>query len=75
MDKSLLTFHQNTDLKDNVHAYLIKYLEKVAIEKVFNKEDVSAIADAKEVIDRAFENLDILFAPKNKKREFVNEAR
>jgi hypothetical protein len=50
-------------------------LEKVAIEKVFNKEDVSAIADAKEVIDRAFENLDILFAPKNKKREFVNEAR
>ena len=62
-------------MKNNVHNYLVEYLSGEAFKKVFNKEDVSAIAEAKEVIDKAFENLDILFSKKTTGREQKNEAR
>lgn len=75
MDKSLKTFHYNKDLEDNVKAYLIDFLEKEAIKKVFDKEDVSGFADAKDVIDKAFDNLDILFPKKLALKEIINEAK
>lgn len=43
------------------------HLEKLAIEKVFAKEDTNGIADAKETIDNAFKQLDIDFNPKPNK--------
>ena len=64
---SLQEFHENKDLKNNVHNYLIEYLEGLAIERVFNKEDTTGIADAREVIDKAFEHLDVLFDSKPEK--------
>jgi len=73
--KSLQRFYNDKDTKDNVHNYLIDYLEKEAIRRVFDREDVSAVADAKEVIDKAFDNLEVLFDPKVGKTEQINEAR
>lgn len=75
MSKSLLEFYQNKDLKENVHAYLVEFLEKEAVKKVFDREDVSAVAEAKEMIDKAFENMDVLFAVKKEPKEQVNESR
>ena len=75
MSKSLQEFHTNIDMQNNVQSYLIDFLIKIAVEKVFNKEDVSSIAEAKEVIDLAFENLDILFPPIVKEKKIINEAR
>lgn len=73
--KSLLSFYNDKDTKDNVHNYLIDYLEKEAISRVFDREDVSAVADAKEIIDKAFDNLETLFKSKVEKKEPINEAR
>ena len=73
--KSLQEFYNDKATKENVHLYLIEFLESEAVRKVFNKEDVSAIAEARDVIDRAFENLDDLFQSKVKKKEQINESR
>lgn len=73
--KSLLEFWQDKDTKNNVKNYLIEYLEKEAVKKVFSREDVSAISEAKEVIDKAFDNMDLMFEPKKQKEDVTNPAR
>lgn len=73
--KSLQEFYQDKHTRENVHSYLIDFLKEEAIRKVFDKEDVSAVAEAKEMIDRAFENMDIIFKPKLETKEQINEAR
>lgn len=75
MDKSLQSFYNDHDTRDNVHAYLVEFLEQEAIKKVFAKEDVSVVAEAKEMIDKAFTNMELLFESKVKKKESINEAR
>jgi len=59
------------DLKD----YFEKVLREKAIDKVFAKEDTSAVAEAKEIIDQAFENIEVQFAPKVEGKKPINEAR
>jgi hypothetical protein len=73
--KSLQTFYQDSDTKENVKNYLISFLEEEALKKVFAKEDVSGIADARECIEKAFYNLEVLFGEKPKAKEQINEAR
>lgn len=74
-DKSLKAFWNDKETKENVYNYLVQYLEKVALEKVFNKQDAIAVGEAMEIITKAFENLDYLFSSKVKEKEQINEAR
>lgn len=62
-------------MRNDVKTYLIDFLKVQAIEKAFAKEDVSGIADAKEVLDRAFDNLEVLFASKSEVKAQVNQGR
>lgn len=73
--KSLKEFYNDTETKDNVHAYLVEFLKQETIRKVFNKEDATALGEAKEIIDKAFENMDYLFGAKVAKKEPINQAR
>jgi len=73
--KSLLAFYNDKDQKENVYNYLIEELEKEALKRVFAKEDVTAVADAKEIIDEAFENLEVLFNKKVETKDKPNQAR
>lgn len=73
--KSLLEFYQDTETRNNVQNYLIDYLKEEALRKLFDKEDVSAVAEAKEMIDKAFENMDVIFQTKLPAKEKPNEAR
>jgi len=73
--KPLYEFYKDTATKENVLHYLVQFLEEEAVKKVFNKEDVSAVAEAKEVIDKAFDNMDYIFGAKVAKKEQTNEAR
>lgn len=70
----LRNFYMDEELRNEVQNYLNTYLKEKAIEKVFNREDTSAIAEAKEMIDGAFENLSVLF-PKKAKKTLGDEAR
>lgn len=72
---NLQDFYLNEALRNEVKTYLIDFLKVQAIEKAFAKEDVSGVAEAKECIDKAFENLEVLFASKSEGKEIKNEAR
>jgi hypothetical protein len=39
------------------------------------REDAVALADATELLEKAFDNMDLLFNPKPKKKEQINVAR
>ncbi|MDD4988443.1 MAG: hypothetical protein PHS68_06085 [Candidatus Izemoplasmatales bacterium] len=73
--KSLQQFFLETDTRDNVKNYLIEFLEREAVRKVFTKEDISGLADARDCIEKAFYNLEVLFGEKPKTKEAINEAR
>lgn len=73
--KSLVEFWSDKDTKNNVHKYLIEYLEQEAIKKVFAREDVTAVADAREIIDHAFDHMDVMFESKPKENLSINQSR
>jgi len=73
--KSIQQFYRDVETRDNVKNYLIEYLKEEAVKKVFAKEDVSAVAEAKEMIEKAFENMSLLFDKKVEKKEIINQAR
>jgi len=75
MPSSLKDFYLNENMRNEVQTYLIDFLKVQAIEKTFNREPTLDIAEAKEVIDKAFSNLEILFASKSEVKEITNEAR
>lgn len=78
MAKSLREFYNDTETKDNVYNYLIEQLEKEALRMLFagtSDDNAYQVAEAKKVIDKAWENMDNLFSPKEKKKEIENEAR
>ena len=75
MPSSLKDFYLNEVMRNDVKTYLIDFLKVQAIEKAFAKEDTSAVAEAKEVLDKAFENLEIMFSHKTVTKEVFNEAR
>lgn len=72
---TLKDFYLNEAMRDEVYLYLMKQLQDEAIRKVFNREDVSAVAEAKEIIDKAFESLEIMFPKRSNEKPIVNEAR
>lgn len=54
-DKELLK-----DLREYLHAYVREH----GVDKLLAREDASGVADADEIITKAFDNLDVQFAPK-----------
>lgn len=72
--KSLEEFYKS-GTKEVVYEFLIECLKSEAVRKAFEKEDTSAIAEAKDVIDKAFYEMDLLFSPKAKEKEIINESR
>lgn len=63
----------NSPMRDDVRAFIMDVLKEETQKKVFARLDVSGIADAKEILDKAFQLMAVEFEPK-KKQEHVNEA-
>lgn len=51
-------FYRDSALRETVKKFFIDTLADMAVEKTFNGESVSGIKDAKELIEKAFENLE-----------------
>lgn len=73
-DTKIKEFYLDKEMMADVHEYLVQFLRETAIDKVFSRKDVSAIAEANEIIDEAFAKLDEIFGSKPKKK-IINEAR
>lgn len=75
MPNSLKDFYLNEVMRTDVKTYLYDFLKIQAVDKAFKREDTGSIAEAKEIIDKAFEELELLFSPKVTEKEVKNEAR
>ena len=73
--KSLQSFNLDKDTKENVRQYLSQFFKDEAVRKLMNREDAVALADATELLDKAFENLDVIFNSKVDKKEQINQSR
>ena len=72
--RSLQEFYNDKETSDNVKNYLVQTLEEIAVKRVFAKEGTEGLADAKEVIETAFANMEMMFAKKVDPK-VINEAR
>lgn len=73
--KSLTEFYTDTDTKNNVKEYLLQFYKDEAVRMMMNRENTVALADAIELLNKAFDNMDIMFSPKSVEKKVINEAR
>ncbi len=75
MSQLLRTFFNDEHTREEVHAYLIDFLKEEGVRKLFDREETAGVAEAKEMVDKAFDNLAVLFASKPVNKKINNEAR
>ena len=75
MSNLILQFNGDITTKEAVMEYITDFIAKEGIRRMFAKEDVSHIADAKILLDGAFEQMQIDYGLKQKPTESINEAR
>ncbi len=75
MDSLLIRFNGDVHTKEAFKEFLIAFINQEALEKMYKREDVSHIADAKDLVDRAFEQLAIDYAIPDKERENTNTSK
>lgn len=55
--------------------YVTDFIAREGVTRMFDRKDVSAIADAKELIDKAFDQMSIDYGISPKKETRENDAR
>lgn len=61
MNPVLKQFYETEAMRETVKAFLITQLEDLAIQRVFDKQTVAGIYEARKVIDSSFSKLEELF--------------
>lgn len=72
---NLRQFNGDVETKNQLINFIYEYIETEAIKRVYERQDVSHIADAKELIDGAFDLLEETYGLKEKPPIFINEAK
>lgn len=75
MDTLLRQFNGDVHTKEAVIEYLTDFIAAEGVRRIFRREDVSAVADAKDLIDKAFEALKDQYAIPTKEKAPTNQAR
>lgn len=65
----LSLFSNDKHVKESVRQYIEAFIDDYALDKVYKKEDVTGIADARDVLRKAFEQIDIDYGAKEKPKE------
>lgn len=74
-DQLLQRFQTDEHLRNEVIAFIDNFIAQEAIKRVYERKDVSAVADAKELIDLAFAEISNLYGIKDKAPISKNQAR
>lgn len=76
MNEQLLQrFQTDEHLRNEVIAFIDNFIQQEAVKRVFERKDVSAVADAKELIDNAFSELENLYGFKDKTNNSVCQSK
>ena len=68
-------FTNDVNMRDEVKGFIDAFIDTEAVKRIYAREDVSGIADAKELIELAFNDLINTYAPKNKASQPISQAR
>lgn len=71
----LQNFNGDIHTKAEVLAFIENFIAEEGLRRIYNREDVSSVADAKELIDKAFEALDLAYGIKTPEKTHTNNAR
>lgn len=74
MDQLLKQFNNDEHTREAVKMFLFVILEKIALERVYNREETKDLADAREIIETMFIELREKYAD-DKEKEKINLAR
>jgi hypothetical protein len=66
MSDLLNRFYNDEHTRNELIDFLNDFIDSEGLRRMYNREDVSAVADAKELIERAFSELENLYAPKQR---------
>lgn len=75
MDALLRRFNDDKATKEAFKEYLIGFISEEAVGLIFNRKDVAHIADAKDLIDKAFMQIETDYGIKEKPPTQTNNAR
>ncbi len=73
--KPLYEFWKDKPTRENVREYIIQFLKDEAVRMLMNNENVVGISLAKDLVEKSFENMDIIFAKKAIEKNTINQAR
>lgn len=71
----LRAFNGDIATKEAVMEYVTDFIAEEALKRMFAKEDVAHIADAKTLLDKAFDQLSMTYGIKEQPTEPTNQAR
>lgn len=71
----LRRFNDDKHTKQALKEYLLAFISQEAVSLIFERKDVSHIADAKDLIDKAFMQIEIDYGVPAKQQKPTNEAK
>ena len=74
-DQLLLQFQRDEHIRNEVIAFINSFIDDEAVKRVYERKDVSAVADAKELVNLAFAEIDNLYGIKNKSINKVSQSK
>lgn len=64
MNDKLKQFYETVDVREELYAYIQKTLDTYALDRLYQKQDVTGIADAKAVFEKLKKNLELDYSMK-----------
>lgn len=71
----LKRFNSDEATKEALKDFIIQVINEEGVRKMYLREDVSHIADAKELIDTTFNRLEEMFTPKQYAEQPINQSK
>lgn len=71
----LRTFNGDVHTKEALKEFIFDCINEEALDKMFKREDVTHIADARELIEKAFDKLNTIYGIPTKQTTPTNQAR
>lgn len=68
-------FNSDLHTKEALVEFIHSFIDTEALRRIYAKENTDAVADARLLIDKAFEQLEITYAIPERKPEQGNQAR
>jgi hypothetical protein len=68
-------FTNDVNMRDEVKGFIDAFIDTEAVKRIYAREDVSGIADAKELIELAFNDLIQNYGIKDKTSKPISQAR